>query len=142
MNETISTRRHRELTLKRERFYPRDRRTVPAARRFTREALADWGFAGHERADDVALCVSELATNALVHGVPPGRGYQLFLSYGGGVLRVEVHDSGAGVPRVGGGGGGGTGDGGRGLLLVAACADAWGVGERSPGKVVWASFEL
>ncbi|MFF3260930.1 hypothetical protein ACFYWO_17375 [Streptomyces sp. NPDC002932] len=26
---------------------------------------------------------------------------------------------------------------GRGLLIVAAYSDGWGVGERSPGKVVW-----
>ncbi|MGY0492524.1 ATP-binding protein [Streptomyces sp. WG-D5] len=142
MNETISTpekSRNPQLALRRERFYPRDRRTVPAARRFARDALADWGLAGHERAEDVSLCVSELATNALLHGVPPGRGYQLHLSYGDGVLRVEVHDSGGGVPRVGAG----DGEGGRGLLLVAACADAWGVGERAaPGKAVWCVFRM
>lgn len=31
-------------------------------------------------------------------------------------------------------------EGGRGLLLVAALADKWGVGERDLGKVVWAEF--
>lgn len=40
VNETIST----QLTLRRERFCPRDRRTVAAARRFAREALDDWGL--------------------------------------------------------------------------------------------------
>ncbi|MEV1020319.1 ATP-binding protein [Streptomyces sp. NPDC050264] len=138
MNETISTPRQGQLTLRRERFYPRDRRTVPAARRFTREALDDWGLAGHVRADDVLLCVSELATNALLHGAPPGRGYQLYLAYGEGVLRVEVRDSGAGEPRVCESGD----EGGRGLLLVAACADGWGVEGRAPGKSVWAVFRL
>ncbi|MBO1337838.1 ATP-binding protein [Streptomyces sp. VRA16 Mangrove soil] len=131
-----------QLALRRERFYPRDRRTVPAARRFAREALADWGLAGHERSDDVALCVSELATNALLHGAPPGRGYQLYVSYaiGDGELRVEVHDSGPGTPVPVGGG---DGTGGRGLLLVAACADAWGVRERGgPGKAVWCVFRV
>ncbi|WP_372344557.1 ATP-binding protein [Streptomyces sp. KL116D] len=143
MNETISTRRNpssRDIALRRERFYPRDRRTVPAARRFARAALDDWGLGAHERSADVALCVSELATNALRHGVPPGRGYQLHLSYAKGVLRVEVHDSGGGVPRLGGAG---DGEGGRGLLLVAACADRWGVGERgAPGKAVWCEFDV
>ncbi|SCE59340.1 hypothetical protein GA0115253_1079714 [Streptomyces sp. Termitarium-T10T-6] len=31
-------------------------------------------------------------------------------------------------------------EGGRGLLLVAAPADKWGVAERNPGKVVWCEF--
>lgn len=31
-------------------------------------------------------------------------------------------------------------EGGRGLLLVSVLADAWGVGERMPGKVAWCEF--
>ncbi|WP_373686796.1 hypothetical protein [Streptomyces lunaelactis] len=46
----------------REQFYRRERRSVPAARQFVRETIADWGLGA--RADDVLLCVSELATNA------------------------------------------------------------------------------
>ncbi|MEU0599060.1 ATP-binding protein [Streptomyces sp. NPDC006393] len=123
----------------RERFYRRERRSVPAARAFARGALADWNVTG--RADDVVLCVSELATNALVHGAPPGRGFLLrLLPYDGGGLRVEVHDSGDGVPAVPRPDAGEPGEGGRGLLLVAELADKWGVGGRSPGKVVWCEF--
>ncbi|WP_149828567.1 ATP-binding protein [Streptomyces tailanensis] len=120
----------------RERFYRRDRRSVPAARGFARTALADWGLAQAERSGDVSLCVSELATNALVHGVPPGRGFPLRLGFDGGVLRAEVHDSGAGEPRVDEE----PDDGGRGLMLVSALSDKWGVGERNPGKVVWCEW--
>ncbi|MET7622153.1 ATP-binding protein [Streptomyces sp. NPDC005408] len=86
-------------------------------------------------------CASELATNALVHGVPPGRGYRLKLwlyGDGGGLLRVEVHDSGGGQPSVREP----DGESGRGLLLVAALADKWGVGERDPGKIVWCEFAV
>ncbi|MFJ8308849.1 MULTISPECIES: ATP-binding protein [unclassified Streptomyces] len=119
----------------RERFYPRRRQSIPAAREFAEGAVADWGFV--HRLDDVLLCVSELATNALVYGVPPGRGFLLRLELcDGAVLRVEVHDSGGGVPRVVDV----ADEGGRGLLLVAAMADKWGVGERDPGKVVWCEF--
>ncbi|MFD7276441.1 ATP-binding protein [Streptomyces sp. NPDC059862] len=107
---------------------------VPAARAFTREALVDWGV--WERAYDIVLCVSELATNALMHGVPPGRGFLLRLSYVDGV-RVEVHDSGDGVPHADARE---PGEGGRGLLLVSELADKWGVGERDPGKLVWCEF--
>ncbi|MFJ1695868.1 ATP-binding protein [Streptomyces sp. NPDC088252] len=130
MNETM------QLSPLRERFYRREHRSVPAAREFVREAVTDWGFG--VQLDDVLLCTSELATNALAHGVPPGRGYlvRLLLEEGGAALRVEVHDSGSGQPGVRES----DGESGRGLLLVEAVADRWGVGERSPGKVVWCMF--
>ncbi|MCT7355963.1 ATP-binding protein [Streptomyces sp. 15-116A] len=133
-----------QLPSPRERFFRRERRSVPGARVFARGVLDEWGVRG--RADDVLLCVSELATNALLHGVPPGRGFLLrLLAYGGhgsddGGVRVEVHDSGGGVPAVSEDAAGGTGEGGRGLLLVEQVADKWGVGERNPGKTVWCEF--
>ncbi|WP_406136430.1 ATP-binding protein [Streptomyces sp. NBC_01089] len=126
-----------QLPFFREAFYRKERRSVPRARKFTADALADWG--GTARTDEVLLCVSELATNALLHGVPPGRGFRLHLYLErDGLLHVEVHDSGPGEVRV-------PqecpeADGGRGLLLVAALADKWGVGERNPGKTVWCEF--
>ncbi|MDP9684817.1 ATP-binding protein [Streptomyces griseoviridis] len=121
----------------RARFYRRERQSVPAARAFTFRALADWGVRG--RADDVLLCVSELATNALLHGVPPGRGFLLrLLPYGDRAgLRIEVHDSGDGVPALRE-----PDEGGRGLLLVSVLADKWGVEDRVPGKIVWCELEL
>ncbi|MFD7540797.1 ATP-binding protein [Streptomyces sp. NPDC059819] len=122
----------------REKFYPRERQSVPAARKFATGTVVDWGF--FHRLDGIALCVSELATNALLHGVPPGRGFLLRLRlWEGAVLRVEVHDSGGGVPRVAEGAGG-TDEGGRGLVLVDVLADKRGVGEREPGKFVWCEF--
>lgn len=130
MNETM------QLAPLRERFYRRERRSVSAVREFVRESVADWEFGA--RLDDVLLCASELATNALVHGVSPGRGYllRLCVEEEGTLLRVEVHDSGDGEPVLREP----SGESGRGLLLVAALSDGWGVGERSPGKVVWCQF--
>jgi anti-sigma regulatory factor (Ser/Thr protein kinase) len=122
-----------------EKFFRRERRSVPAARDFAHAYLAEWGLAGTERGADVLVCVSELATNALVHGVPPGRQFRLLLRCDGYSLRVEVHDSGGGVPRVDAHPRD-TDEGGRGLLLVSALADRWGVRERDFGKVVWAEF--
>lgn len=119
-------------------LYPRHRRSVTLARALTRVTLADWGVA--ERADDILLCVSELATNALLHGVPAGRRFRLELALGAdGVLRVEVQDSGDGDVRE-------PADqdldaeGGRGLALVRALSDDWGVRARHPGKAVWCVF--
>lgn len=130
MNETI------QLPPLREKFFRRERRSVPAARRFAYETLEGWGLAGTDVGDDALLCVSELATNALLHGVPPGRHFLVFLRWDGHVLRVEVHDSGPGVPRVAAG----RDEGGRGLFLVAALSDQWGVREREPGKAVWCEW--
>jgi anti-sigma regulatory factor (Ser/Thr protein kinase) len=123
----------------REAFYRRERRSVPAAREFTARVLADWRVTG--RTEDVLLCVSELATNALVHGVPPGRGFRLHLyRESGGLLRVEVHDSGPGLSRVHEAQANPEDENGRGLLLVSALADKWGVAHRDPGKIVWCEF--
>ncbi|KKD07279.1 ATP-binding protein [Streptomyces sp. WM6386] len=127
-----------QLLRARTALYPRDRRSAGVARDLTRITLTDWGLT--ERGDDALLCVSELAVNALLHGVPPNRCFRLCLTLTtDGVLRVEVHDSGPGeihpphaaAPEA---------ERGRGLLLVAALADGWGVRRRVPGKVVWCEF--
>ncbi|MEU2673144.1 ATP-binding protein [Streptomyces sp. NPDC007164] len=136
MNETTQLPHFREV------FHRRERRSVPLVRQFVRDALVDW--ACEARADDVLLCVSELVTNALLHGVPPGRGFRLRirLEPADGTLRIEVHDSGDGEVRAADSWAASDEEGGRGLLLVAALADKWGVGERNPGKVVWCEFEV
>ncbi|MBT1187174.1 ATP-binding protein [Streptomyces sp. CJ_13] len=121
----------------RDRFYPRSLQTVRSAREFADVTLDAWGVTS--RRDDLLLCVSELATNALLHGVPPGRGYRLRLLRFEGVVRVEVHDSGPGRPRIAGRNT--SAEHGRGLFLVEALADRWGVGARTPGKVVWSEFD-
>lgn len=129
-----------QLPCLRERFLRRERRSVQAARRFAAETLTCWGLAGTDRADDVLLCVSELVTNAVIHGVPPGRQLRLLLRNEGPVLVVEVHDSGPGVPHVVYDAD--ESEGGRGLLLVSALSDKWGVRERELGKAVWCEFGL
>ncbi|MFI5552563.1 ATP-binding protein [Streptomyces sp. NPDC051738] len=121
----------------REAFYRRDRRSVRLAREFTHATLTDW--AATARTDDVLLCVSELTTNALLHGVPPGRGLLLRLvRHLDEVIRVEVHDSGPGRLRFGDPSP--ESEHGRGLLLVTLLADKWGVEDRDPGKAVWCEF--
>ncbi|WP_189547861.1 ATP-binding protein [Streptomyces gelaticus] len=136
MNETTQLPRFREV------FHRRERRSVPLVRQFVRDALVDW--ACEERSDEVLLCVSELVTNAVLHGVPPGRGFRLHLHLEpvGGTLRIEVHDSGDGEVRLADSWAVSEEEGGRGLRLVEALADKWGVGERNPGKVVWCEFEV
>ena len=104
---------------------------VPMARRFTADALRD---VQDDLVDDVELVVSELVTNALLHGAAP---VVLRLSVARDRVRVEVEDSGRELPvRMRQDGEAMTG---RGLSLVARLSSGWGVepaGGR--GKVVWA----
>lgn len=113
-------------------------RSVPLARTRTARLVAEWGHP--ELAGDTALVVSELMTNALLHGSIRGRLIRVRLTATAAALRVEVSDPrGERVPcprEV-------TGEDqfGRGLLLVGALAEEWGVGPREGvGKTVWAEW--
>jgi len=121
-----------------ERTFSRTREAVPRTRRFVREAITDHVPDG--RADDILVCTSELATNALQH-TPPGRMFRVCVTLTRGTLRLEVHDAGDGMPQVREAVE--DDDRGRGLLLVATLADNWGTSRRDgPGKIVWAAFRL
>ncbi|WP_207930422.1 ATP-binding protein [Streptomyces hainanensis] len=121
----------------REELFNRHPTAVRRARDFAAATLCLWQVA--DRADDVRLCVSELATNAL-RAAPAGRGFLVRLDLADHRLRVEVHDSGDGQPRLHNPTD--TDDGGRGLFLVSQLADDWGVTARNgPGKLVWTEFK-
>ncbi|MFG2628730.1 ATP-binding protein [Streptomyces sp. NPDC048473] len=89
--------------------------------------------------EDIKLCVSELATNALLHGAPPWREFCVGLHRGKELVRLEVRDSGPGQPAVQR-----PGDdacSGRGLRLVGELADDFGVDDHVVGKTVWLVFK-
>ncbi|MFJ5307609.1 ATP-binding protein [Streptomyces sp. NPDC088350] len=125
------------MPLPRQRRFPRSRASVRDARDFVHQALTDWGCS--DRLDDIRLCASELATNALLHGAPPGREYCVTLSLDSGVIRLGVRDSGdqCTPPRIPDS----DACSGRGLLLVRELADDLGVTEHIVGKTVWAAFK-
>ncbi|MFF5091909.1 ATP-binding protein [Streptomyces niveus] len=126
------------MTKTTKQFFDARPESVGQARAFTSEALADWGLPG--RAEDIRLCVSELATNALVHGTAPGHGFLVELNTDEDVVRLEVHDSRRQHPEARRAAG--TDTSGRGLILVNALADGWGVEDRaSVGKIVWSCFK-
>ncbi|MFC9932244.1 ATP-binding protein [Streptomyces sp. NPDC127190] len=125
------------MPLSRQRRFPRARRSAKAARGFALDTLTEWGYL--DRQDDVRLCVSELATNAVLHGAPAGREFCLTVVGDGPLIRIEVRDSGDGWPVVGQGRA--EDCGGRGLRLVTALADDFGVTGHIPGKTVWAVFK-
>lgn len=114
------------------------RRGARLARLLAERLLDDWGVP-YEGASQV---VAELASNAVLHGRVPGRDFRLRLALRtDGVLRVGVTDArGERLPRTPDAGAGETGSG-RGLMVVAAYADRWGV-EEAPahGKTVWAEL--
>lgn len=121
--------------------FPATRRSAGRAREFAAAALTELGAT--DRLDDVRLCVSELAANAVVHGSRRGHRFLVRVAVRNGVVRLEVHDSqdrGVGtVPAVVHPAAAEAS--GRGLLIVETLADAWGVEDRDPvGKVVWAAF--
>lgn len=115
-------------------------RSVGLARRRAARLVTGWGHA--PLAGDVALVVSELMTNALLYGSLRDRLVRVRLVTSPTALRVEVSDPrGERLPCVRDV----TGEDqfGRGLLLVEALADDWGVGPRADvGKTVWAEWSL
>ncbi|MEO3852972.1 ATP-binding protein [Streptomyces sp. B8F3] len=126
------------MTKTTQRFFEARPESVGQARSFTTEALIGWGLP--DRAEDIQLCVSELATNALVHGTTPGHGFLIKLDADEEAVRMEVHDSRRQHPEARQATAMDTS--GRGLILVNALADGWGVEERTPfGKIVWSCFK-
>jgi anti-sigma regulatory factor (Ser/Thr protein kinase) len=115
-------------------------RSVALARHRAARLVAEWGY--EHLAGDVALVVSELMTNALLHGSLRDRLVRLRILTTPAALRVEISDPRGErlpCPRDA------TGEDqfGRGLTLVEALADDWGMGPRAGvGKTVWAEWSL
>jgi anti-sigma regulatory factor (Ser/Thr protein kinase) len=110
--------------------FPNTRDAVTKARRYAVGAL---GGASRETKETVGLIVSELATNCVRHAASE---FTISVDREGSAVRVEVSDRGPGEPRVRTPGP--TEPTGRGLRILDALADAWGV-TASPraGKTVW-----
>ncbi|MFE1962911.1 ATP-binding protein [Streptomyces sp. NPDC059479] len=115
---------------------------VGLARMELRKLLANWGLS--ELEDSALLVLSELLANAARHArVSPGREIETRFVPRFGAVRIEVYDSSPRRPELR------SLDpdaiDGRGLILVAALADQWGVGERDdgvPGKAIWAELSV
>ncbi|MEO5678651.1 MAG: ATP-binding protein [Acidimicrobiales bacterium] len=136
-----------------------DLNDVAEARHSVTEWLLGWDLG--RLVDDVQLVASELTTNAILHA---GGGVDVVLERRGGGVRVVVHDGRPDVvpsppvlpPPPGADGDDGADDGGddevdrlvrslsertttgRGLMLVEAFSDTWGVDVGSTTKGVWA----
>ncbi|MFJ8633911.1 ATP-binding protein [Streptomyces sp. NPDC093568] len=108
------------------------------ARLLATEQLRSWGLP----LDTASHIVAELAANAVTHGRVPGRDFRILLYVVGDTLRIEVTDTRADRlphavrPTPGA-------ESGRGLAIVDALADRWGVTPGlPPRKTVWAEVDL
>ncbi|MEV7401719.1 ATP-binding protein [Streptomyces sp. NPDC091267] len=124
------------MSLSQQRRFPRRRTSVGASRDFVVGVLKEWRLT--PLIDDIRLCVSELATNAVLHGVPPGREFAVGLRATEELMRLEVRDSGGGVPVVQQPEE--SNCSGRGLFLAGALAAEFGVDHHTLGKTVWLTF--
>lgn len=118
---------------------PLDPATVREVRAFLRQTLKGWGVE-EDCAETAVLCLSELVTNAVMHG--SGR-CSVRVSQESAVITVAVRDAGArdvGTLRVEPTGGGEPDPlavHGRGLQLVDALASRWGSDLSATGLTVW-----
>jgi serine/threonine-protein kinase RsbW len=114
--------------------------TYPGRPEHVRQVRADvWSLLdGCPAADEVILCLSELAANAVLHSDSrrPGGTFTVRLeSCPGAYIRIEVEDDGgpwltpAPDPHSG-----------RGLDIIHGLAAEWGVATSPAGRTVWARF--
>ena len=113
------------------RLLPARNGSARAAREWAAAVLATWNVPS---ASAVALVLSELVTNALLHGGPP---ISVGLRRRPGAVWIGVTDGGRGQvePRPPA-----AAAGGRGLGIVARASSSWGVSAAGcgTGKTVWA----
>lgn len=123
-----------EILLRSRRTLDPDITSSAAARRFMEETLRRWSCG--EVLDVVNLLVSELVTNAVVHG---GSQAEVSVVLTPHALRVEVGDHDERIPEPKR-----EGDdwatSGRGLALVESLSRTWGIDRVDGGKVIW--FEV
>ncbi|MEU2777042.1 ATP-binding protein [Streptomyces sp. NPDC007162] len=106
---------------------------VAALRRLLRTHLGFWGLA--ELTESAQLCLSELVSNVITH-VGPGTPTTLAVSVSDTHLRIEIHDPDTrALPRLVDSAG--DAETGRGMALVAAMSERWGVQLLSDRKITW-----
>lgn len=113
---------------------PANPRNVRTARQGVATACAAWGL-GRDVQESAELVVSELVTNAVLHG---GDGpVELCLLHRPAGVRVEVTDTSPHTPSFGAGPSADA-ESGRGLVIVQSLATRWGTSAEAGFKTVWA----
>ncbi|MET8146276.1 ATP-binding protein [Sphaerisporangium sp. NPDC005288] len=115
---------------------PRDPTVLADVRKMIRQTLSKWQLAGagDDLTDDIVLASTEVLSNAVLYGLPPIR---FTLRVSGETLLAEITDHGAGRPERRSGID--DDEHGRGLTIVEALCDEWGVlpSPEGPAKTVW-----
>ncbi|MEV0263014.1 ATP-binding protein [Streptomyces sp. NPDC050617] len=119
--------------------FVRHRSSAGRAREVLRQQLQEWGVVG-EVVESAQLLLSELVANAVEAEPVEVREVGIRLALSSGCLRVEAVDTNEEQPvsRQAEE----DDECGRGLAVVAALADAWGVTPREVGKAVWAELAI
>jgi len=124
-------------SLSRALTIPLNPQSVPLARRWVRHTLGRWGLS--DLVDAAAQIASELTTNAIKHA-DPDSSVVLLLMFAAGTLCLEVRDRDRqNLPLLRNPTA--TDIDGRGLIIVEAIADRWGVRVTSGGKTVWSELD-
>jgi serine/threonine-protein kinase RsbW len=117
------------------RVFAAQPKQIPHARRFIAGVLSGFGAA-----DDVILCVCELASNAVLHSSSrqPGGQFTVRVTVSPcGRIRAEVADHGGPWAT----GAAQDEEHGRGLLIVDALATRWGITGSDTGRSAWLELD-
>ncbi|MER6748038.1 ATP-binding protein [Streptomyces fungicidicus] len=116
---------------------PREPESAAVARRLVRTALATWGL--EEHIDDAVVVITELVSNAVVHGRLPS--IRVIVSRPTkNWVRLGVVDRSKAVPVMRTDSNGDQLQG-RGLVLVDALTERWGTDLYGWGKQVWGELK-
>ncbi|MEU8269727.1 ATP-binding protein [Sphaerisporangium sp. NPDC049002] len=114
---------------------PRDPMILGDVRGMVRQTLIKWQLAvSSDLTDDIVLATTEVLSNAVLYGLPP---IQLTLRVTGETVSAEVSDHGTGRPERSPEDD--DAEHGRGLTIVEALCDEWGIlpDQDGTGKTVW-----
>ena len=113
------------------RRFAADSESVRQSREFVIDALVD---VPSDVQASIAMMVSELATNAFIHG---GSGFEVTIERARAFIRVEVRDEGIGAPALQSPRP--SEPHGRGLQIVMQLSNEWGISQEpgQAGKTVW-----
>ena len=106
-----------------------DPAAISRARHVVAEQLRRWRCADPH---DAALVLSELVTNAVVHG---GGAVRITVTRQGENVRIDVHDNGSARQHLRAPS---NNPGGLGLHIVDQLSERWGSQPTATGKLVWA----
>lgn len=111
-----------------EQAFEPEPHSAQAVRRFVAEVLPD-----ASRLDDIVLAASELASNVIRHA---GTSFTVRLASDHEKVRIEVSDGSSIVPAFQE-----LTEAQRGLRMIDAIAEDWGVKRTDDGKIIWAEFD-